>query len=65
MNVFENEDLARLHAQVSNVDETFDNDYNNLPERVLQPNGITVSVTVTIASTRPIEVTVSTVYDHN
>ena len=52
MNVFGAE-LARLHDQVNNVDETID----------AEPIGITVTVTVTITSTRPVEVIVSTVHN--
>ena len=65
MNVFENEELARLHAQVNNVDETIDNEFNNEPQQVLQSAGVSVIVTVTITSTRPVEVTVSTIHNHN
>ena len=65
MNVLENEELDHLHAHVNNVDETIDNEFNNQPQQVLQPAGMSVIVTVTITSTRPVEVTVSTIYNHS
>ena len=50
MNVFGDEELTRLHEEWSNIDESIEN----------ESRGITVTVTVTINSTRPVEIIVAT-----
>ena len=53
MNIFGAEELARLHEQVNNVDETFDEESAD----------VTVTVTVTLTATRSVQVIVYTIHN--
>ena len=65
MSAFGADELARLHEQVNNIDETIDDrlDGRDRGRHDDESIRVTVTVTVTIPSTRPVEIIVSTGYN--